>query len=318
MAKKKTTLEFIEDARKVHGDKYDYSLVEYVNWETKVKVNCNLCKRVFEISPNNHTKGRGCKQCGVKRRVKESSMGLEEFIKRAKIKHNDKYDYSKVNYTNSQSNITIVCPSHSDFQQSPSNHLAGRGCFKCGREISSEKTCFTNDIFIKKSNNIHNNFYDYSKIDYINSNCKVIIGCPVHKEYFKQQANSHMRGTGCPKCSLDTNSYRRSNYIKLAETSTLYLLKIFNQDEVFYKIGKTISKIKKRFSGKNKLPYEYSIINEYTSEIGEIYDLEVILHRKYKTFKYPPKLYFGGYTECYTLDLPTEEIIKLNTKCQNL
>ena len=307
------TLEFIEDAKKVHGDKYDYSLVEYVNWETKIKVTCNLCKRVFEISPNNHTNGRGCKQCGVKRRVKASRMGLEEFVKRAQIKHNNKYDYSKSEYKNSQSNVIIICPIHSDFQQSPSNHLVGRGCLKCGQKTTAEKRCFTNDIFIKKSNAVHNNFYDYSKVDYINSGTKVIIGCPTHKDFFEQEANSHLHGAGCPKCSLDSNGYRRSHYIKLAETSTLYLVKIFNKDEVFYKIGKTINETKKRFSGKNKLPYEYSVINEYTSEIGEIYDLEVVLHRKYKIFKYTPKICFGGYTECYTTDLPIEELIKLNT-----
>lgn len=314
MCKRKTTEEFIEDAIKVHGDRCDYSLVEYVNWKTKVKVICNLCKNIFEISPNNHTRGRGCRRCGIKRRVEASCMEIDEFISRAKIKHNNKYDYSKVEYINSRTNVTIVCPIHSNFKQSPSNHLSGQGCHKCGRKTSAEKTSLTNEIFIERSNIKHNNFYDYSKVNYTNGKTKIFIGCPIHKEYFEQEANSHINGTGCPKCALEISSYRRSHYIKLAETSTLYLIKIYNDKESFYKIGKTINETKKRFSGKGKLPYKYEIIKEYNSEIGEIYDLEILLHRKYKKYQYFPKINFGGYTECYTMQLPIDEIINLG--CQ--
>ena len=133
---------------------------------------------------------------------------------------------------------------------------------------------------------------------------------------FEQEANSHIYGTGCPKCSLDCNTYRRSHYIKLSETATLYLISVYNNEESFYKIGKTINEVKKRFPCKEKLPYNYTIIKEYKSNIEEIYDLEIELHRKYKDFKYLPKINFKGYTECYRTDLPIQEIINLG--CQNI
>lgn len=314
MGLRKTTEQFIEDVKAVHGDKYDYSLVEYVDWKTKVKVICNLCNNIFEISPNNHIRERGCRQCGIKRRVKASRMKLEEFIRRAKEKHGDKYDYSKVDYINNRDNVVIVCPIHADFKQSVSNHLAGQGCSTCGKKVTAEKTSLTNEIFIERSNIKHNNFYDYSKVNYTSGKNKVSIGCPVHKEYFEQEASSHINGSGCPKCALELDSYRRSHYTKLAETSTLYLIEVYNDEESFYKIGKTIHEVKKRFSGKKKLPYNYKLVKEYNSEIGEIYDLEIELHRKYKQFQYFPKIYFGGYCECYTTQLPIQEIISLG--CQ--
>ena len=86
---------------------------------------------------------------------------------------------------------------------------------------------------------------------------------------------------------------------------------MFNEDEAFYKIGKTIHKVKRRFSGKDKLPYNYEIFNEYKEEIGNIFDLEIELHKKYRTYRYLPKSTFNGYTECYNLDLPIQEIINL-------
>jgi hypothetical protein len=308
---KSTLSKFIENSVKVHGDKYNYDLSEYVNWETKLKVICNTCKNIFEVSPNNHTRGRGCRQCGIKRRVEASFMRIDEFISRAESLHNNKYDYSKVEYINSRENVIVVCPTHGEFKQSPSNHLAGQGCKKCGRLIATEKTSLTNNNFIKKSNTVHNSIYDYSKVNYINGRGKVIIGCKLHGD-FEQEASSHMSGTGCPKCALEFDSYRRSHYIKLSDISTLYLIKAYNEDESFYKIGKTINKTKKRFSGKLRLPYKYDIVNEHTSEIGEIYDLEIDLHRKYKQFQYFPKINFAGYTECYSLELPTQEIINLS------
>ena len=120
---------FIEKARKVHGDKYDYSKVVYVNALTKVKIICKMHGE-FEQVPSYHLSGNGCQKCGGTKK-----LTIAEFIKRAKKIHGDKYDYSKVVYVNNHKKITIICSNHGEFEQRPYSHTQGQGCPKCA-EIS--------------------------------------------------------------------------------------------------------------------------------------------------------------------------------------
>ena len=85
---------------------------------------------------------------------------------------------------------------------------------------------------------------------------------------------------------------------------------MYNDNEIFYKIGKTTYTLKERFAGKS-LPYNYEIVNTLTSNIEFIFDLEIELHRKYKDYKHKPSIDFAGRTECYNLQLPLEEIINI-------
>ena len=123
------------------------------------------------------------------------------FINKANIKHNFKYDYSKVDYKNSLTNVIIICPIHGEFLQTPQNHLRGRGCSLCANMKKSQNMQMTNDIFIQKANEIHQNKYDYSKTDLLNRDVdgKIIIICPTHGE-FKMKPSSHLKGQECPKC----------------------------------------------------------------------------------------------------------------------
>ena len=124
----------------------------------------------------------------------------EQFIADAVSVHGDKYDYSKVQYKGSKSKVEIVCKAHGSFWQEPTSHLSGIGCPKCGRINASNKNKLTNEEFIAKARKIHGDYYDYSKVNYINSKIKVCIICPIHGEFW-QQANSHLNGEGCVKCS---------------------------------------------------------------------------------------------------------------------
>ena len=126
---------------------------------------------------------------------------LEEFIHKANQVHNFKYDYSKVNYINSLNKVTIICPIHGEFEQTPQNHLRGRGCKKCANQKKSLEMQLSNDEFIKKSTDIHKNKYDYSKTQLQNrdKDGKVIIICPIHGE-FKINPFLHLKGQECPKC----------------------------------------------------------------------------------------------------------------------
>jgi len=119
---------------------------------------------------------------------------LIEFINKSNIVHDDKYDYSFVNYVNSKTKVRIICLKHGEFWQTPSNHLSGHGCSKCGGRYK-----LTTEEFIIRSNKIHNNKYNYSEVKYFNNKTKVKIKCPNHG-IFLQRPDAHLRGQGCPKC----------------------------------------------------------------------------------------------------------------------
>jgi protein-arginine kinase activator protein McsA len=124
------TTNIIEKFKAIHGNKYDYSKVEYRNTHEKV---CIICPEHGEFwqTPHNHLKGRGCQKCAKINSAKKRRLQVSDFINKARKIHNDKYDYSKVEYVNSQTPVCIICPEHGEFWQTPSNHLKGKGCPKC-------------------------------------------------------------------------------------------------------------------------------------------------------------------------------------------
>ena len=124
---------------------------------------------------------------------------LENFIKLASQRHDNFYDYSKVEYTNNSTEICIICPKHGEFWQRPDSHLRGRGCPICRYIKSSAKCRMRQDDFIIRASNVHRGKYDYSKVKYKNTDTKVIIGCPIHGN-FKQTPHHHLMGAGCPEC----------------------------------------------------------------------------------------------------------------------
>ena len=105
------------------------------------------------------------------------------FINKAKLTHEDKYDYSLVDYINSYTKVRIICPIHGEFEQRVDIHLSVSGCQKCARERQNINVKSTNDIFINNANQIHGGKYDYSNINYINARTKVKIICPIHGEF---------------------------------------------------------------------------------------------------------------------------------------
>jgi len=122
-----TTEEFIEKARAVHGDRYDYSAVEYTHSQVKVDIGCSI-HGVFEQLPAAHLNGTGCPACGLT----ANRYDQEDFIRVASTNHKGKFDYSRVEYVDRMTKVTIVCPEHGAFEQNPGVHLNGRGCPVCG------------------------------------------------------------------------------------------------------------------------------------------------------------------------------------------
>lgn len=129
----KTTSQFIDDAIRIHGNKYDYDKVIYVNKNTRVIITCRT-HGDFEQVANNHLQGDGCAKC-----ARNKKKTTRSFIEAAMLIHGDTYIYDKVEYVNKDSKVTITCRVHGDFEQRPGSHLRGAGCAKCTKRISKQE-----------------------------------------------------------------------------------------------------------------------------------------------------------------------------------
>lgn len=191
---KLTTKEFIKRARKVHGNKYNYSLFKYVNAITKGKMKCQKCNDIFEQNYVHHViRKHGCPNCAGNKRLTTNT-----FITKSRLIHGKKYNYSKVNYKNNSSKVIIICPKHGEFLQRPGNHInIKNGCPTCYDEKR-----YNTKGFISKSKKIHNNIYDYSLVKNItNATTKIKIICKKCKNIFWQSPFNHLIGKcGCPEC----------------------------------------------------------------------------------------------------------------------
>ena len=197
---KLTNQEFIEKANLIHNNKYDYSKVKYVNNNTKV---CIICPKHGEFwqTPHHHLNGHGCSKCRNENNGDRRRHNTEDFIRKSKSIHGEKYNYDKVNYVNSYSKVCIICPEHGEFWQSPYVHIQGHECPECAKIKRAKNNKHSIDEFIQKSKLIHGDKYDYSKVEYINSHTKVCIICPEHGEFWQRPCCHTNLRQGCPFCN---------------------------------------------------------------------------------------------------------------------
>ena len=209
MGKQKTTTDFIKDAQKIHGNKYDYSKVIYKTAQEKVCIICPIHGEFWQ-TPNSHLNGRGCPKCGVKVAANKNRNNFKGKTKKHKTKkeileiitklYKDKYDLSKIEYKDTYTKICLICPKHGEFWKTPINLIYGKqGCPKCAIEERNKTKTKTQENFIKEANLVHFNFYDYSKTKYEKARKNVIITCPIHGD-FLQTPDNHLKGCGCPYC----------------------------------------------------------------------------------------------------------------------
>jgi hypothetical protein len=176
--------------KKRYNNKYKFGNIihEYLK-KTKIEIICPI-HGLFVKRLDHFLNGYDCKKCkGF------NILNKEDFVKKVNEIYSNKYDYTLFNYINTITKGIIKCPIHGDFLSTPNNHLSGHGCKKCQYDILE-----TSD-FNKKANIIHNNFYDYSLVNYINSRTKVKIICPKHG-VFEQTPDNHIsKKQGCPYCN---------------------------------------------------------------------------------------------------------------------
>jgi len=167
--------------------------------------------------------------------------------------------------------------------------------------------------FINQCNERHSNKYDYALTLYKSSKKKVIITCPMHGN-FNQLPTSHKKGAGCPSCASLVS--REQNIIVHTDILVnLYIIKCYDDNELFYKIGITAKNVELRFKYKNQLPYEYEVIKSYNDDIGIIHKLEQHLHSSFANVNYKPQKKFAGHTECFTCIDNCETIIDKFINC---
>ena len=212
-----TSLIFIDKAKLKHSEKYDYSLVKYVNSYTKVKIICPV-HGSFDQRPDKHISGTGCFGCSVDK----SKLTKEEFVKRANKIYDSKYNYSSVEYINNYTKVKIKCPVHGIYEKQPSFHLLGYGCIKChdvfidkaiennmGYQFTTGRPRLNNSRFVEKSKSKHGEKYDYRFSNYTYSHKLIEINCPIHGVFW-QKAYRHLNGHGCKKCGIISTIEKRS------------------------------------------------------------------------------------------------------------
>ena len=195
--------EFVQRSTIKHGNKYDYSLTEYVNSQTKVKIVCPL-HGVFEMTPASHISGQGCPKCKADKTRKRFRKAQTTFIEQAISVHGHKYNYSKVEYKNTHSKVCIICNECGrEFWQTPHNHIDGQSCPWClGRKKTTE-------IFKDELRNIYGDKYNIDNVVYVNAHTPVKLVCSKHGT-FEKKPKELLKGYGCVACGIELTAKKLS------------------------------------------------------------------------------------------------------------
>ena len=302
MRRKLTTEEFIARAKEKHGDKYDYSLVEYKNNKDYVTIICPVHGE-FTQKAGDHMRGCGCNKCKLESQTKDK----EYFIKKARAIHGNKYDYSKVVYKNVHFPVTITCPIHGDFEQRPREHWR-YGCRKCGWEASGKSASKNlrkdKRYFIEKAQAVHGDLYDYSLVDYKGNDKKVKIICKKCGTHFEQRPANHYYGQGCPQC------------LERQQSDHVYLLVDSEYKPTRMKIGITCNlkqrlyQLRSNNKHKGLQPTPFKIFKRACYKVGpgKAYEIEQLFHKYYasRNLGYSG---FGGATEWFEYDPQAEKLL---------
>jgi len=225
---------FIERSNKIHNFKYDYSKTEYERSTTPVIITCPKHGDFLQKS-NEHLIGKGCKKCGDERLVKIRRSTTEEFIKKAKKLHGDKYDYSKVKYLTADKQVIIICNKHGEFSQAPSAHLKPHGCAQCAVIKTNRNNMTSFDDFVFKSRKAQGAYADRYVVQekgfYSSGDSSITVYCKEHDYFWDTLKMNFLKGRGCPRCH--SSSYEKLVMKCLDDRSLRYVKEIVFKDLVF-------------------------------------------------------------------------------------
>lgn len=323
---RKTLEDFIKESVSIHDNKYDYSKVEWKGIKEKVTIICPIHGE-FRQKPLYHTGeikgvGKGCRRCAsVSQAENRKSVALttEQFIDKSMEMHGGRFDYSKAVYKNNNTKVEIRCPDHGWFTIEPKNHYKKNGCFQCAREVTGKSNSKYKNLegLLKDFYTVHIDKYDYSKITlpekgWFKIDNKVPIVCKEHGVFY-QTISSHRNGMGCNKCRFF--GYSKSAFIdycvKFNRTMVkVYILKFHDSAEEFYKVGITARTIKERFKRDNEnmgYKIEKVFVKEFPPE--EAWEREKEIKSMFIRYSYVPKKKIPGFSECFNISFPVEEVV---------
>ncbi len=289
---RKTQSQFIDESLTIHGNKYDYSKVDYKGDGHQVKIGCKI-HGFFQQVPSSHLTGAGCKKCATIINANKQRRSQAEFIQKTKNVHGKNYDFSLVKYCGAHELVTVVCRKHGKFDLTANSLLVGRGCNKCGQLRGHALRKISTEDFVAKAKFIHGDKYDYYLVEYETAKDDVTIICSVHGR-FQQSPTNHLSGNGCSSCAtygFDSN-----------KPAILYYLKVETATKVAYKIGVTNRTIEERFSGEMD---NISVIAQwyFTSGINALSREQEIL-KEYSDFQYQGEpILSSGNTELFDSDV---------------
>lgn len=283
--RRRTSEEFIHKSKLIHGDKYDYSKVEYINNITKVKIICPK-HGIFYQTPKGHLRGRKCAKCS-----KSFPLTTEMFVEKSYKIHGNKYDYSGVKYISSKIKVCIICKKHGVFNQRPNDHLMGCGCPKCAN------VCLSNtEEFVKKARKLYGNAYNYTKVKYINNKENIIIICPKHGEFI-QMPNNHLMGHKCPKCSGSVSNMSQE------WLDDLCIPQKYREKTIYLKSGRRIRV--DAFDEDRNIIYEYDHYFWHGCQNMDLNEIHPLSSKKYRelyneTLKRRKEIMENGYEVVWT------------------
>lgn len=209
-----TTKTFIEACKEVHGNTYTYNNTIYTKGNERIAIECRVHGEFNQIARNHLNLKHGCPRCGLEATTSKQRFSIDTFIKNARAVHGEKYNYSKVEYINCSTKVTITCPIHGDFMQTPHDHV-NRKC-QCQKCSNSYKP--TNEEFADNARYVHGEKYDYSQVGYVNCDTTVSIICPLHGTFEQTPYNHVNLKCGCPKCSRIGYSKAQIEWLTFLET----------------------------------------------------------------------------------------------------
>lgn len=322
-----TSQVFLEKANKIHNSKYTYNVPDVINKQSKIEIICPIHGNFFQ-SENIHLRNHGCPKCGIESRIKKQKKWTSESFISYVSKLLPDIDFSLAKFESFDKNLICKCSIHGIFLKPPAKLLKKKGCNYCSgafltrysKTNISKVLCVGSKIskqkWIDRFNLKHQNKYDYSLLpEKFLAKDKVNIVCPIHGKY-EQIVQNHKKA-GCHQCakiSISQKNKKNSNrgwtytnwenaakQSKYFDSFKVYIIKCYNENETFYKVGKTFMTIKKRFKSKINMPYKFEIIKIFESktEAKKISMLEHQILSLNKNDKYVPKIYFKGINECF-------------------